>query len=69
MNVEDEEKEWMSYIVLQKCLNVNLCLTEYPGEELEIGAGVQIERECREAEANVTQETSGDTQSRDIFDD
>ena len=44
---------------------IDLGLTKEVGEHLEAGVELQVERECREAETNVTQDI--EIQTKDVF--
>ena len=53
-NFGGEQKDVITYKCLEE--HIDLGRTKRVGEQLDVGVQVQVERECGEAETNVTQE-------------
>jgi len=64
-NSRGEQKNITTYKCFKKCLKLGL--TDRV-DESEVGDQVQIERECGEAETDVTQEAA-EIESGDVFED
>ena len=54
-NLRGEQKEVVTYKFLEE--RVEIGLTKRVGEHLEVDVQVQVERECGEAETNVSQDS------------